>query len=59
MARKSRGRGKSSRDFLRARVLEQWRGIGPPLDPEKNVSKAGDLLSGILAKLQLEDDLLI
>ena len=55
MARKSRGRGKSSRDFLRARVLEQWRGIGPPLDPEKNVSKAGDLLSGILAKLQLEE----
>lgn len=35
--------------------MAQWRGIGPPLDPNENVSRAGDLISGILAKLQLEE----
>ena len=55
MAGRPRGRKPSALDAQRARVLAQWRGIGPPLDPNENVSRAGDLVSEILAKLQLEE----
>jgi hypothetical protein len=55
MAGGPRGRKPSAREAQRARVLAQWRGIGPPLDPNENVSRAGDLLSEIFAKLRLEE----
>ena len=46
---------RSAREAERTRVLAQWHGAGPPLDLNQNVSKAGDLLAGILGKLQLEE----
>ncbi len=55
MAGRPRGRKPFALEAQRARVLAQWRGIGPPLDPNENVSRVGDVLSGILAKLQLEE----
>jgi hypothetical protein len=54
MARARRS-GNSSRDSIRSRLLEQWWGAGERIDPEKNVTAAGDLLTEILAKLRLED----
>lgn len=47
--------GRSAREAERTRILEQWRGAAPPLDPGQNVSKLGDLLAGILGKLQLAE----
>jgi hypothetical protein len=46
---------RSAREAERARVLKQWRGVDLPVDPNQNVTKAGDLLAGILSKLSLED----
>ena len=54
MARSRRSRD-SSRDSIRSRLLEQWWGTGERLDPEQNVSSAGDWLADILSKLQLAD----
>ena len=44
-----------AREAERARILEQWRGRGLPTDPNQNVRKASDWLSGILSKLALEE----
>ena len=44
-----------AREAERARILEQWRGVGLPTDPNQNVSKASDWLGGILNKLALEE----
>lgn len=55
MAKARRRSGKSSRDSVRAKILEQWWGAGERLDPEKNISAAGDWLEEIMAKLRLED----
>ena len=46
---------RSAREAERARILEQWHGAGLPPDPNRNVTKAGDLLEGILSKLALEE----
>lgn len=54
MARSRRPRG-TSRDAIRSRILEQWWGAGERLDPEKNLSSAGDWLTQILSKLRLEE----
>ncbi len=40
---------------MRARILREFRGVGEPLDLSQNVSKAGDLLAGILQSLQLRE----
>jgi hypothetical protein len=54
MAR-SRRTGKTSRDSIRSRLLEQWWGAGARSDPDKNITPAGDLMAGILSKLRLQD----
>jgi hypothetical protein len=54
MARSRRTRD-SERDSIRSRVLEQWWGAGARKDPAQNVSAAGDWLTDILSKLQLQD----
>ena len=47
--------GRTGRDSIRARVLREFRGVGEPLDLSKNMSKAGDLLAGILQDLRLDE----
>ena len=46
---------RSGRDSIRARILKEFRGVGEPLDLQQNLSKAGDLLAGILRDLHLDE----
>jgi len=52
-----RGARRHSRDTARARVLREWRGADEPLDPGRNISRAGDLLRQVLGGLRLEEGL--
>lgn len=40
---------------MRARVLREFRGVGEPLDLEKNISTAGALLGEVLRSLRLNE----
>ena len=53
--KRRRGPARSAREAERARIIEQWRGVGLPVDLDQNVTKASDLLAGILSKLSLEE----
>lgn len=56
LKRRATGRARISRgDAIRARVLREFRGAGEPLDLQKNVSRAGDLLGSILQNLKLHE----
>lgn len=55
MARARRRSKDSARDSVREKILEQWWGAGKSVDPEKNISAAGDWLTEIMTKLRLED----
>lgn len=54
MRRPTRSRP-SKRDSLRARILRDWRGADEPLDLDRNVTKAADVLGEILSKLSLQE----
>jgi len=55
IGKRARHRGRSRGDSIRDRVLREFRGIGEPLDLNKNISKVGDLLTGILQDLKLSE----
>lgn len=50
-----RSRGPKRIDHIRAQLLRDFRGVGEALDLEKNVSRAGELLQGILKDLRLNE----
>lgn len=52
---RTRRKGLSKGDSIRARVVREFRGVGEPLDLEKNVSKVGDLLAGVIEELRLNE----
>ncbi|NNC90511.1 MAG: DUF721 domain-containing protein [Akkermansiaceae bacterium] len=54
MKRRPRPR-RSDRDSVRARVLAEWRGAGEPLDLNRNMVTAAEVLEGILEKLSLQE----
>lgn len=55
LSRRGRRKGLSKGEAIRARVLQDFRGVGEPLDLERNVSTPGDLLAGILKDLRLNE----
>ena len=53
--RRTRRKGLSKRETTRARVVREFRGVGEPLDLEKNISKVGELLVGLIQDLRLNE----
>ncbi len=56
MSRPGRPR-RADADPARAKVLREWRQGEAPLDSNRNISRAGELLREVLAKLRLEEGL--
>lgn len=50
-----RSRGPKRIDRIRAQLLREFRGVGQALDPEKNVSRAGELVESVLKDLRLNE----
>jgi len=55
LGRGARRRGLARGDAIRAQVLREFRGVGEPLDLERNMSTPADLLGGILQGLRLTE----